>query len=148
MSKADYRLENFFKSEFEKDLEKQGVDTVCFMGYGYSFDDVKVGAEFYFSYLYYFRSASLRDEIYGHTVESVLDNCLKFWRNTNFFDRYVILRKYKYFDCFFLDRVTRTAIPMKERREFVKIKNLRTGEISVMKEDDIFYFNRLCFVIW
>ena len=46
----DDAMRCFFISEFEKELETRGVDTVCFMGYGYDFDDIKVGAEFYFSY--------------------------------------------------------------------------------------------------
>jgi hypothetical protein len=46
-------MRDYFISEYEKYLENKGIDTVCFMGYGYSFEDVKVGAEFYLSYLFW-----------------------------------------------------------------------------------------------
>lgn len=135
-------IRSYFISEFEKDLEKQGVDTVCFMGYGYSLDDVQVGAEFYFSYLYYGRMAALR----SGTVEDCLRAVLLYEDdgNINFFDRYKVIQKYKYFNCKIIDHENRKVIPTKERREYVKIKNLRTGEIKILHEDNIRYANLFC----
>lgn len=145
MNKDDI-MRDFFISEFEKDLENKNIDTVCFMGYGYNISEVKVGAEFYFSYLYYGRMSDMR---YG-TKEECLRSVLLFEKsnNTNFFDRYKILQKYKYFDCSILDNVNRKIIPAKEKREYVRIKNLRTNEISIMSEDDIDYSHRFCWVTW
>ena len=143
----DIIMQDFFISEFEKDLENQNIDTVCFMGYGYDISEVKVGAEFYFSYLYYGRMSDMRDG----TKENCLNAVLSFEKgngNTNFFDRYKILQKYKYFNCSILDNVNKKIIPAKERREYVRIKNLRTNEISIMSEDEINYSDRFFWVTW
>lgn len=140
-------MRDFFISEFEKDLENRGVDTVCFMGYGYDIKEVKVGAEFYFSYLYFGRMSNMRDG----TKENCLQNVLRFEKcsgDANLFDRYKILKKYKYYKCSLLDTVNKKIIPAKQRREFVKIKNLRTGEISIMKEDTVDYSHLFCWVSW
>jgi hypothetical protein len=140
-------MRGFFISEFEKDLENKGVDTVCFMGYGYDIKEVKVGAEFYFSYLYYGRMSDMRNG----TKEECLRSVLLFEKhngNDKFFDRYKILQKFKYFDCSFLDTINRKVVPIKQRREYVKIKNLRTNEITVMSEDTIGYSHLFCWVSW
>jgi hypothetical protein len=140
-------MRGFFISEFEKDLENKGVDTVCFMGYGYDIKEVKVGAEFYFSYLYYGRMLDMRNG----TKEECLRSVLLFEKhngNDKFFDRYKILQKFKYFDCSFLDTINRKVVPIKQRREYVKIKNLRTNEITVMSEDTIGYSHLFCWVSW
>ena len=137
----------FFISEFEKDLENQGIDTVCFMGYGYDIAEVKVGAQFYFSYLYYGRMADLR----GGTVEKCLRAVLSHEKcngNNNFFDRYKIIQKYKYFNYTIIDYKNKKTIPAKQRREYVKIKNLRTNEITVINENDIDYSYLFCWVTW
>jgi hypothetical protein len=125
-------LDSFFISEFEKDLENQGIDTVCFMGYGYDFDDVKVGAEFYFSYLYYGRNAAVRNG----TVQECLNSVLlheKINGNNNFFDRYKVIQKYKYFDCHKIEN--EKVISIKERREYFRILNLRTNEITILNDE-------------
>lgn len=140
-------MRGFFISKFENDLENKGIDTVCFMGYGYDIEDVRVGAEFYYSYLYYGRMSAIR----GGTKEECLRSVLLFEKhngNVNFFDRYKIIQKYKYFNCSILDSVNRKVLPAKERREYVKIKNLRTNEITVMSEDTIGYSRLFCWVSW
>lgn len=140
-------MRGFFISEFEKDLEAKGIDTVCFMGYGYDIEEVKVGAEFYFSYLYYGRMSSIRNG----TKEECLRAVLLFEKhngNENIFDRYKIIQKYKYFNCSMLDTFNKKTIPIKQRREYVRIKNLRTNEITVMSEDTISYSHLFCWVTW
>ena len=139
------KLTEYCKSEFEKDLEAKGIDTVCFMGYGYDFETVKVGAEFYFSYLYYCRNASMQ---FGATKEQALKDSLCFYSNYNFFDRYKLVQKYKYYDCFYMDEENRTTVPMKKRRVYVRVKNLRTNKIEILDDCQIDNFNRFCFVIW
>jgi hypothetical protein len=140
---------DYFISQFEKDLNEKGIDTVCFMGYGYEIDesDVKIGSEFYFSYLYHGRYASLR----GGTVEACLKNCLLWIEDSKFnpFDRYKVIQKHKYFDCFVIDTEAEKLIPAKEKRVYVRIKNLRTNEITVLSEIDMMYSHRFCWVtLW
>ena len=137
-------MRGFFISKFEKDLEIKYIDTVCFMGYGYDVKDVKVGAEFYFSYLYYGRMSDMR----GGTKEDCLRSVLMHNKEYNFFDKYKILQKHKYFNCSVIDHETKKVIPAKERREYVRIKNLRTNEISVMKPDDLDYSHLFCWTLW
>jgi len=137
----------FFISEFENDLEKNGIDTVCFMGYGYDFDDVKVGAEFYFSYLYYGRMSSLRNGTVEECLKAVLSH-EKCNGNYNFFDRYKVIQKYKYFDCNAIDFKNKKIIPIKERREYVRILNLRTNEIKIAGYDVIDYAHLFYWVSW
>lgn len=140
-------IRDYFISQFEKDLEDRGVDTVCFMGYGYNIEDVKVGAEFYFSYLYYGRMASLR----GKPVEDCLKAVLgheKFNGNNKFFDRYKLIQKYKYLDCHIIDHENKTLIPAKRRAEHVRVKNLRTNEITLLHENAVDNANLFCWVEW
>lgn len=143
----DDNIRDFFISEFEKDLERKGIDTVCFMGYGYKIKEVKVGAEFYFSYLYYGRMADLR----GGTVNECLRSCLLFEKhngNTHFFDRYKVIQKFKYFSCNIIDHKNKKVIPAKERREYIKIKNLRTNEIEIMHPRVADYSHLFNWVTW
>jgi len=146
ISTSEDELIAFFKSEFEKDLENKGVDTVCFMGYGYDIEDVKVGAEFYFSYSYYGRMATVKHGTKEECLRAVLIHSKQ--ECDNYFDRYKIIQKYKYFDCHFLDSVNRKAVPFRERREYVRIKNLRTNEVTLMSELTISYSHRFCWVSW
>lgn len=140
-------MRGFFISEFEKDLENKGIDTVCFMGYGYDIKEVKVGAEFYFSYLYYGRMSAIRNSTKEECLRAVLTS-EKTNGNETFFDRYKIIQKYKYFNCSILDSINRKIIPAKQRREHVVIQNLRTKEISVMNEDTVRYSHLFCWVTW
>jgi len=137
-------MRGFYISEFEKDLENQGIDTVCFMGYGYNVSDVKVGADFYFSYLYYGRNSDIRKGTKEDCLRSVLiDN-----NSNNYSDRYKLIQKYKYFNCHAIDQKNSRIVPIRERREYVKIKNLRTNEISVMHKDTVSHSVYFCWVIW
>lgn len=83
------------------------------------------------------------------TVEDCLRACLtheKVNGNNNFFDRYKVIQKYKYFNCNIIDHENRKVIPAKERREYVKVKNLRTGEIKLLSEINTRYAHLFCWV--
>jgi hypothetical protein len=137
-------MRGFFISEFEKDLENQGIDTVCFMGYGYNIEEVKVGGEFYFSYLYYGKMSDIRRGTKEECLRCVLiDN-----KQDNYFDRYKILQKHKYFYCSILDDINKKIIPIKQMREYVRFQNLRTNKIQVMSEGEIFSSSLFCWVSW
>ena len=123
----------FFISEYYKDLENAGIDTVCFMGYGYSIEDVMVGAKFYKSYLYYGAQATAKNCTLTECLSSVLAH-ERSNGNRYFFDEYKLIQKYKFFDCYMIDSINKTTIPIRKRREHLVIKNLRSGEISIISD--------------
>ena len=139
-------MREYYISEYEKYLEDKGIDTVCFMGYGYSFSDVKVGAEFYLSYLFWGRMSALRNSTPKEVLRSVLG--LRNYPEFELDDKFKLVQKYKYFDCKILDQENRKILNGKVRREFVKIKNLRTGEIKILDDDWIDGFYSFLFTTW
>lgn len=139
-------LRDFFICEYNKYLENKGIDTVCFMGYGYDFEDVKVGAEFYLSYLFWGRNAALFLNAAEDVLKSVLG--LKCYNEFELDDKFVLIQKYKYFNCKIVDNINRKTIDAKARREYVRIKNTRTGEVKVLNDEWIDNFNLFLFVSW
>jgi hypothetical protein len=139
-------LSDYYISEYENYLENKGVDTVCFMGYGYSMEDVKVGAEFYLSYLFWGRMSALRKSTPKDVLNSVLG--LRHYSEFELDDKFKLIQKYKYFDCKVLNPEKRILIDARVRREFVRIKNLRTGEIKVLNDDWIDGFYSFLFTTW
>ena len=141
-------LREFYISEYEKFLENKGIDTVCFMGYGYKFEDVKVGAKFYLSYLYYGKMSCVRK---GGSLENTLRSILIHFKSNPyvfFDDKFILIQKYKYYKCKALDHKNRKVLDITERREFVRIKNIRTGEIYVLNEEQVDNFVYFLFHTW
>lgn len=139
-------LRDYYISEYENYLENKGVDTVCFMGYGYDIEDVKIGAEFYLSYLFWGRMSALRKSTPKEVLNSVLG--LRNYPEFELDDKFKLIQKYKYFDCKILNPEKRILIDARVRREFVRIKNLRTGEIKVLNDDWIDGFYSFLFTTW
>ena len=139
-------MRGYFISEYEKFLQSKGIDTVCFMGYGYDLEEVKVGAEFYLSYLFWGRMSALRNSTPKDVLNSVLG--LRNYPEFELDDKFKLIQKYKYFDCKVLDTENRKAVNARVRREFVRIKNLRTGEIKILKDDWIDGFYSFLFTFW
>ena len=104
------------EKEFLAELEQMGIDTVLFMGSGYHFEDYRVGQEFYFSYAYWGIMARQHIEDCLHHVLMDL-KCNKI----NPFDRYKLIRKYKY--------EKNKIFGFMQRNEMILIKNLRTKEV-------------------
>lgn len=141
----DEIITKYCEEKFFNLLEKNNIDTVCFMGHGYSFEDVKVGAIFYITHSFYCKDSdyqrllqqglSLED-----SLQKTVDNCISYYNYPVLTDEYRLLTKYKYF--------INTLFGGKYRREYVSIKNLRTKEITVLSDDWINHFNKFCFVTW
>jgi hypothetical protein len=139
-------MRGYFISEYEKFLKSKGIDTVCFMGYGYNLEEVKVGAEFYLSYLFWGRMSSLRNSTPKDVLNSVLG--LRNYPEFELDDKFKLIQKYKYFDCKVLDIKNIKTENARVRREFVRIKNLRTGEIKLLKDEWIDSFYYFLFTFW
>ena len=102
------------EDQYIDELEKIGIDTVCFMGSGYGIEDVRVGSEFYFTYAFLARRA-VHSKI---GIEEILI-ANRGWYIL--FDKYRIISKYRYKE----SKIT----GLKYRDDFVRIKNMRTKEI-------------------
>lgn len=141
-------LRDFCIKEHTAFLEERGVDTVCFMGYGYNIEDVNVGAEFYFSYWFYCRDADYKRLItqknYStqQSLEHTLNNCLAFYEITDqdLTDRYKLISKYKYFK--------NKIFGGEYRWDYVTIKNLRTKEVIKVREEWLNHFHKFLFISW
>lgn len=150
MSETGYDImQSYCISEYEKYLEGNNIDTVCFMGYGYKFEDVKVGAEFYISYLFWCKRS---DHKRSASLSDCLRQCLiatKFhYPNIELTDKFKLIQKYKYANTKSIVHSERTFHDTKARREFVRIQNLRTGEILDLNEDWIDSFHLFLFDTW
>tara|TARA_R110002074_G_scaffold274514_1_gene446022 strand:- start:293 stop:679 length:387 start_codon:yes stop_codon:yes gene_type:complete len=113
------------EEEYLKRLELQGIDTVCFMGSGYVFEDYRIGQEFYFPFSYYAISADFRR---GFTILDSI-NYAKSYYGRNIFDRYKIIKKYEFKKNKFYGNL--------RREEKCLIKNTRTKEIIHLKDEDV-----------
>lgn len=127
-------------------LNSKGIDTVCIMGYGYSIEDVRVGATFYLSYLFWCRDA----KVDHNTQENVLKSCLSqqnsLYPNIRIEDKFKLLCKYRYMD---RHQIINFKIHKRRvREEFVQIKNLRTGEVKTLNDEWIDMFHLFNFDIW
>lgn len=144
------KLSQFYKEEFINYLEGEGVDTVCFMGQGYSFEDVKVGAEFYRTYAYYGSQSVIRYD--SNTCEKVLVDVLAHYgdeiKESHLTDRFKLIQKYKYYDVMKNNIELRTLTKGRERREYVRVQNLRTKKIYILNEFEIDNFYLLLFITW
>lgn len=129
-------------NKFDEYLNNKGIDTVCFMGYGYKIEDVKVGATFYIPYAYYTKDSDYNRSDKEDKFKDTLENCIKYHNLTDekLLDTYKLMSKYKYF--------TNKIYGNKDRREHVTIKNLRTNEIKLLTEDDIEYFYLFNIITW
>lgn len=114
------------EKEFIKLLEDHGIDTTCFMGSGYHIEDVVVGSEFYLSYAYIGRRA--KQEM-PDTLKHVINGWEHNYPERKLTDRYKLLSKYRY--------VPNKIFGGRRREEYVTIKNLRTGEVSKMTDEQI-----------
>lgn len=118
------------EKEFLKELDKKGVDTVCFMGSGYKLEDYKVGQEFYKPYAFWGNFAKQENSDSFEAVKSRL----RLW-NVDVTDRYRILRKYIIKPNPFYNNL--------QRYHHLQVINLRTKEVSLITEDyylDFYYF--------
>ena len=123
------------EKEFLEELELAGIDTVLFMGSGYHFEDYRVGQEFYFSYAYWGVLARQKaPDCFRHVLSSLKSN------NINPFDRYKLIRKYKY--------EKNKIYGFMQRNENILIKNLRTKEVKDVTRNnyllDSFYYCIMC----
>ena len=135
------QLRDYFISAFDIFLESIGVDTACIMGYGYSFEDVKIGSTFYFSYLYYGRLATVRN---GASLQDTLKAVLA--QHKPIFDKYKLVKKYRIVDTYIFDDNTKKVVAKNTRREYVLIKNLRTKEVVFIDDIVVDNFKLLCWV--
>ena len=139
-------LDQYYTSEYEKHLEQNGVDTVCFMGYGYSFEEVKVGSEFYISYLFYGRNSTIRHD---NRKEEVLKDVLSLQRfdfkNIELTDKFKLVQKFTVKNVNSLDFINRIITPIKKRFECVKIQNLRTNEVIILDDEWVDSFRLFLF---
>lgn len=129
-------------NKFDEYLNNKGIDTVCFMGYGYKIEEVKVGATFYIPYAYYTKDSDYNRSDKEDKFKDTLENCIKHFNLTDdkLLDTYKLMSKYKYF--------TNILYGHKDRREYVIIKNLRTKEIIILKDDDVDHFQFFNFITW
>lgn len=105
-------------------LESKSIDTVCFMGSGYDFEDYRVGQEFFFPFAWY-------------EVEAVIERgfnineCLKKIKGYNRLpeDRFKLIQKYEF-------RVNKIW-GGKLRYEKCLIQNLRTKQIIQLKDKEV-----------
>ncbi len=117
------------EKEFLKQLEFNGIDTCCFMGSGFYFTDYKVGQEFYYTYAYYGTNAK-KDK--PETFKDVKTMLLH--QGVNITDRFKLLSKYKYAE---------NPIRGRFRKEYITIRNLRTGVVRQIRFDEeieLFYY--------
>lgn len=111
----------FWKAdEYLEYLESEGVDTVCFMGYGFDFEDYRVGQEFYMSYAFFARRAKLDKITVGELKIA--------FRGYNMSDRYRLTQKYE-FKTAFSGNIFRA--------EKCIVQNLRTKESFRFSEEQI-----------
>jgi hypothetical protein len=118
------------EKEYLELLEANGVDTVCFMGSGYHFEDYRIGQEFYFPYGFMALDAKLER---GFNIEDA-KQVAKNYYNIDITDRFKIIKKYEFRQNIFYGN--------RMRLEKCLIQNLRTKEIKHLKdkEVDIFYY--------
>lgn len=109
------------EKEYLELLESKGVDTVCFMGSGYHFEEYRVGQEFYFPYAYYAIDAN-KDTI-------TIDELKIAFSSYDMSDRYRLIQKYKF--------RKNQLFAGKYRIEHCLVKNLRTGGIIHLKDSGI-----------
>lgn len=106
------------ETEFIEMLESKDIDTVCFMGSGYSFEDIKVGSVFYISYAFM--------NMCGKDHNNIDNACIffkhyyrEYIKDHNLTDSYKIISKFK------RDRHYKNKYQLVE---YLRIKNLRTKE--------------------
>lgn len=114
------------EKEFIEKLEEAGIDTVCFMGSQYKFEDVKVGSIFYFSYAFMNSNG---------TDDNTIDNAYNFFKfyytkfsNHQLTDSYEIVQKFKRIEHY---------KKKYQLAEHCVIKNLRTNELIVLNDNEI-----------
>jgi len=111
--------------EYLELLEGEGVDTCCFMGSGYELDEVRVGDEFYFSYAYY---GALARQDNPDSFKAVIARGPH--RSDNFSDRFKLVRKYRFCE----NKIWGGKI----RKDEIVVKNMRTGEDTLIRNDLFF----------
>ena len=119
------------------------------------FEDVRVGSEFYLPYMFWGRNSRMNClEAFGSNAkvskEYVLSQVKLSIIHSNFpdyklTDKFKLITKFKFHDCFKLNPEFRRADKVRERREFVKIKNLRTNKIKELSDEWIDSFLLFCF---
>jgi len=115
------------EKELIETLENNGIDTVCFMGSSYDFEDIKVGSIFYFSYAFMNRRGK---------DHNTIDNCYnwfkiydeKRFKDHKITDSYKVITKFK--------RVE-SAYKKYQNYEHCTIKNLRTKQIITLDSEMI-----------
>jgi hypothetical protein len=113
------------EKEYLELLELNGIDTVCFMGSGYDFEDYRVGQEFYFSYAFMALDAKLERGFNTYHAKQVSIN----YYNIDITDRFKIIKKYEFRKNIFYGN--------KMRLEKCLIQNLRTKEITHLKDKEV-----------
>lgn len=110
--------------EYLELLELNGIDTVCFMGSGYDFEDYTIGQEFYFPFAWYEIDAVISR---GFNIQECLKKIKRYNRLPE--DRFKLIRKYKF--------RTNKLWGGKIREEHCLIKNLRTNEVIHLKDKEV-----------
>lgn len=154
-----FEIDEYIGQQYANILEEKGVDTVCFMGYGYSFDDIKIGSTFYkYTLLYVGRNMHIgrieddanKEKIsFKRAIDKTLDSILDYgrfktgftqyyWGGTDgkklniYTDKFKLIQKYKFVERSYMNVTNGTITKFKSREHHVVIQNLRTKEKIIL----------------
>lgn len=142
----------FCEEQYEKYLEDNGIDTVCFMGYGYHIEDIKIGADFYISYKFWCRNSDNKRALSENPFQETLENCLimasSHYPNIHLLDRFTLIKKYKLRKVHRVNHNTGKIDEVKTRVEHVIIRNERTKEKILLTDEWIENFHLFLINLW
>lgn len=106
------------EKEYLQLLEDSGIDTVCFMGSGYQFEEYRIGQEFYKPYAYYGKLAK-------EDVPDALRHVIAMYSEVNMTDKYKLIQKFTFKENKIYGHL--------QRYDKVLIQNTRTKEIKELR---------------